>query len=97
MNSEKIEKPKIAVIGLGYVGLPLAVEFSKKYKVFGFDINSERINNLKKCIDQTLEVSPEDLQKVITFDCTTETGLYCTSLMEQTRNCSVYIITVPTL
>jgi UDP-N-acetyl-D-galactosamine dehydrogenase len=96
MNSEKIEKPKIAVIGLGYVGLPLAVEFSKKYKVFGFDINSERINNLKKCIDQTLEVSAEDLQKVITFDCTTETGLFCTCLMEQARNCSIYIITVPT-
>ena len=52
---------KIGVIGLGYVGLPVAIVFSKKYKVFGFDINSKRINELNRSIDNTLEVSTESL------------------------------------
>ncbi|MEA3522830.1 MAG: 3-hydroxyacyl-CoA dehydrogenase NAD-binding domain-containing protein, partial [Campylobacterota bacterium] len=52
----------IAIIGLGYVGLPLAAAFAKKYKVIGFDINHERINELEKNIDRTLELTQEALQ-----------------------------------
>ena len=53
---------KIAVIGLGYVGLPLAVEFSKKYKVIGFDINANRVSELNTGVDSTLEVQEKDLK-----------------------------------
>ena len=56
-----MKKIKIGVIGLGYVGLPVAIAFSKKYKVFGFDINSKRINELNRSIDNTLEISTESL------------------------------------
>lgn len=55
---------KIAIIGLGYVGLPLLKEFAKKYKVTGFDINSKRIDDLKSLNDQTLEVKKKDLIKL---------------------------------
>lgn len=96
MNPTTITKPKIAIVGLGYVGLPLAVEFAKQYKVFGFDINADRINQLNNGVDHTLEISEDELKAVITTDCTTETGLYCTSQMEVTRKCAVFIITVPT-
>ncbi|GAA4087022.1 nucleotide sugar dehydrogenase [Mucilaginibacter panaciglaebae] len=96
MNHATITKPKIAVIGLGYVGLPLAVEFAGQYKVFGFDINADRVNELIRYIDHTSEVSEDQLKSVITTDCTTDTGLYCTSQMEAARNCSIFIITVPT-
>lgn len=90
------ESLKISVIGLGYVGLPLAVEFAKKYKVFGFDINEARIAELKNGFDNTLEVSQTQLQNVLTFECTTLKGLYCTNEIEKLRTSSVYIITVPT-
>ncbi len=90
------ENIKIGVVGLGYVGLPLAVEFSKKYKVFGFDINSNRINQLKAAHDQTLEISTEELNNVLTFDCTTLKGLFCTDQVEHLQKCNVYIVTVPT-
>ena len=56
---------KIAVIGLGYVGLPLAVEFSKKYKVIGFDINANRVSELNTGVDSTLEVQEKDLKAVL--------------------------------
>ncbi len=56
---------KIAIIGLGYVGLPLAVAFAKKYQVYGFDINHQRIQELHEGIDKTLEVSKEELQAVL--------------------------------
>ena len=56
-----LSEAKIAVIGLGYVGLPLAVEFNKKYQVLGFDINEDRIEELSSGKDSTLEVSPEEL------------------------------------
>jgi UDP-N-acetyl-D-galactosamine dehydrogenase len=94
----KIEhsKPKIGIIGLGYVGLPLAVEFAKKYKVFGFDININRINQLRQGVDHTLEISEEQLQAVTTPVCTTPVGLYFTDEIEKLRACSVYIVTVPT-
>ena len=59
-----IKKSKIAVIGLGYVGLPLAVEFSKKYEVLGFDINSERINQLKNGFDKTREIDNTILESL---------------------------------
>jgi len=87
---------KMAVIGLGYVGLPLAVEFAKKYKVFGFDINQCRIAELKAGYDNTLEVDESELNKVLTFECTTLKGLYCTNEIEKLRSSSVYIVTVPT-
>ena len=91
-----VENIKIGVVGLGYVGLPLAVEFSKKYKVFGFDINIQRIEQLKQGNDHTLEVSEDELQQVLTQDCTKLTGLYCTNELEKLRTCNVYIVTVPT-
>jgi UDP-N-acetyl-D-galactosamine dehydrogenase len=86
---------QIAIIGLGYVGLPLAVEFSKKYKVFGFDINIHRINELRSGIDNTLEVANDDLKAVIS-DKDAEKGLYCTDILEDMKACNYYIITVPT-
>ena len=60
-------KNKIAIIGLGYVGLPLAVEFAKKYEVVGFDINPERVEDLRKGIDKTLELTDENLTNVLAF------------------------------
>jgi UDP-N-acetyl-D-galactosamine dehydrogenase len=94
----KIEQTnyKIGVIGLGYVGLPLAVEFAKKYKVFGFDINANRIDQLKLGIDHTLEINKKELTAVITPVCTTPVGLYLTSDIEKLEACSIYIVTVPT-
>ncbi|MFC0516066.1 nucleotide sugar dehydrogenase [Mucilaginibacter angelicae] len=94
----KIEnyQPKLGIIGLGYVGLPLAVEFAKKYKVIGYDINVDRINELKSGIDHTLEIDSEQLNAVITPVCTTATGLYVTDEVEKLRQCSIYIVTVPT-
>jgi UDP-N-acetyl-D-galactosamine dehydrogenase len=90
------ENYKIGIIGLGYVGLPLAVEFAKQYKVFGFDINQERIEQLQSGNDHTLEIGEEELKDVITPVCTTATGLYLTTDLEKLRACSVYIVTVPT-
>jgi UDP-N-acetyl-D-galactosamine dehydrogenase len=86
---------KIAVIGLGYVGLPLAVAFAKKYNVIGFDINQNRIDALRKGVDHTLEIEEEELNTV-TLSKPEGTGLYTTNLIEDLKNCSVYIITVPT-
>ncbi|TBH71726.1 nucleotide sugar dehydrogenase [Aquirufa antheringensis] len=86
-----IENKHIAVIGLGYVGLPLAVEFGKKFKTIGFDINSNRINELNKGIDSTLEVSNEYLRETLNnnlFSVTSD----CTKISD----CTVYIVTVPT-
>lgn len=96
LSQVKLEDAKIAVIGLGYVGLPLAVEFAKKFKTFGFDINARRIEELNEAHDQTLEISEEQLKAVITQDCTTKTGLFCTNKLEQLQSCSFFIITVPT-
>lgn len=85
----------IAVIGLGYVGLPLAVEFGKKYKTFGFDINADRINELKNGYDRTLEVSEEKLRSVLTNSEEHE-GLFCTCKLAEIKDCNIYIVTVPT-
>jgi len=78
----------IAIVGLGYVGLPLAVEFGSKRKVIGFDINKERINDLKKGIDSTLETSNQELKNA--------TKLTFTSNLDDIRDSKIYIITVPT-
>lgn len=86
---------KIGIIGLGYVGLPLAVEFAKKYKVIGFDINASRIDELKTGNDHTLEISKNDLQDVLVADSAMK-GLYLTNDLEELSRASVYIITVPT-
>jgi UDP-N-acetyl-D-galactosamine dehydrogenase len=82
------EKIKIGVIGLGYVGLPLAVEFGKKYPVLGFDINQKRVDELSAGHDATLEVSDAELQdiKQLNFSCN----------KQELANCNVYIVTVPT-
>jgi UDP-N-acetyl-D-glucosamine/UDP-N-acetyl-D-galactosamine dehydrogenase len=87
---------KLAIIGLGYVGLPLAVEFAKKYQVIGFDIHLDRINELSNGVDRTLEVSSEDLRDVILTDSGSQIGLFCTNQLEALRTCNYYIVTVPT-
>lgn len=96
MNNKTVTDARIAVIGLGYVGLPLAVEFGKKYKVIGFDINRSRVKELNNGRDHTLEVNDELLQQVLTKDCTTETGLFCSSNLKDIEDCNFYIVTVPT-
>ena len=79
---------KIAVVGLGYVGLPLAVEFGKKYSVLGFDVNSKRIEELKNGKDVTLEVNNKELKniKLLRFS----------SNIDELLSCNIYIVTVPT-
>lgn len=89
------KEDKIAIIGLGYVGLPLAVAFAEKYKVVGFDINQERVDELLSGKDSTLEVSDNLLQSV-TSDNLIDTGLLCSTNMEDIRDCNYYIVTVPT-
>jgi len=89
-------KQKITIIGLGYVGLPLAVEFAKKYLVVGFDINANRINELKQGLDKTLEVENEDLKQVLIHNLNNETGLFITSNPEDLKASNTYIVTVPT-
>lgn len=87
---------KIAIIGLGYVGLPLARLFATKYSVVGFDINQNRINELQNGHDVTLEVDDVILQAVLKSVNNKDTGLYCSSKLEAIENCNYYIVTVPT-
>jgi len=87
---------KITVIGLGYVGLPLAVEFSKKYHVTGFDINQKRIDELKQGIDRTLEVDNSDLKSVLTSSHDSKKGLLVSNNPKDLESSNIYIITVPT-
>jgi len=91
MNSEK----RIAIIGLGYVGLPLAVAFATKHKVIGFDINQKRVAELAKGIDDTLEVA-EDLLKSVLVDDFDKVGLSLTHQLDDIADANVYIVTVPT-
>lgn len=88
----------IAIIGLGYVGLPLAVEFGKKYKTIGFDINTSRVNELMNFKDSTLEVENNDLKKTIVVkeELDSDKGLFCTSKLEDLKSCNTFIVTVPT-
>jgi UDP-N-acetyl-D-galactosamine dehydrogenase len=92
---------KIAIIGLGYVGLPLAVAFAEKYKVVGFDINLSRVGELKKFNDRTLEISNSQLEGVIVSDenyinDNYSNGLYTTMNASDLADCNFFIVTVPT-
>lgn len=87
---------KIAIIGLGYVGLPLARLFATKYAVVGFDINSNRVKELNAGKDSTLEVEDEVLKAVLVGENTENTGLYCSTRISDLEKCNYYIITVPT-
>lgn len=85
---QTLKDTKIAIIGLGYVGLPLAVEFGKQYATTGFDINAARIAELKQGRDSTLEVEPELLAQA--------TGLRFTDHLDAIAGCNVFVVTVPT-
>lgn len=85
----------IAVIGLGYIGLPLAVEFAKKVKVKGFDIKRSRLEELQRGIDRTLEIDNEDLNSVLKKDLSGN-GLILTDQPQEIADCNIYIIAVPT-
>lgn len=87
---------KIAVIGLGYVGLPLARLFATEYPVIGFDINKNRIEGLRSGTDSTLEVEDDILQAVLSKTVSMEKGLYCSFNLEDIKDCNYYIVTVPT-
>jgi len=87
---------KIAVIGLGYVGLPLARLFATQFSVVGFDINVSRVEALQSGTDSTLEVDDETLQKVLVSKPSDEKGLYCTSQIAAIAECNYFIVTVPT-
>ena len=85
------KKYKIGIIGLGYVGLPLAIEFSKKYDVVGFDINPERVSQLNKFVDETNEVLIEELKQTLI-----KNQINISNNFEDISECNIYIITVPT-
>lgn len=91
-----IKNAKIAVIGLGYVGMPLAVEFSKKYDVKGFDINSARVKELNDAQDHTLETSPQDLKAALERRKDSKNGLLFTDNTGELKDRNVYIVAVPT-
>lgn len=95
-----LKDSKVALIGLGYVGLPLAVEFAKVKPTVGFDINKHRIEELSKGHDRTLEVADEDLKSVIVSNPMAlkkaGKGLYCSDAITDISECNIYIVTVPT-
>jgi UDP-N-acetyl-D-glucosamine/UDP-N-acetyl-D-galactosamine dehydrogenase len=90
------KKNKIAIIGLGYVGLPLARLFATKYSVIGFDINTKRVAELNSGSDSTLEISDEMLEKVLVLEPSNKKSLFCTTKLNDIADCNYYIITVPT-
>ncbi len=97
MDQFDLKDAKIAVIGLGYVGLPLAIEFAKKYKVLGFDININRILGLLNCEDYTNEANISDLRAVtINKGNNSIKGLQFSSNVDDLQQCNVFIVTVPT-
>jgi UDP-N-acetyl-D-galactosamine dehydrogenase len=96
MNSMNIENKKIAVIGLGYVGLPLAAAFAEKYPVVGFDINQGRVNELKSGHDHTLELADDELKAVLVENLESGNGLLPSFNAEDLNACNVFIVTVPT-
>lgn len=95
-----LTESKIAIIGLGYVGLPLAAAFAEKFKTIGFDINSERVEELQKGHDRTLEVADQDLQQVLVQTGTKleekKKGLLITDAIAPVASSNIYIVTVPT-
>lgn len=95
-NRAVLDQVNIAIIGLGYVGLPLAVEFAKKYKVIGFDIDAVRIDELKSGRDRTQEVNEVDLKSVLESSPETSNGLAFSSTIEELKECNTFIVTVPT-
>lgn len=97
-NYVLVENAKIAVIGLGYVGLPLALEFGKKYEVLGFDINCERVKELSDGIDKTQEANLEELKSVIGQKKENEKvrGLSFSSKIEDLKGYNTFVVTVPT-
>lgn len=88
---KNIMQNKICIVGLGYVGLPLAVEFSKKFETIGFDISKKRVLEINSGLDMTREVESEDLRTA-----TIEHNFIATTSIEDAKNCNIYIITVPT-
>ncbi len=92
---KKMEEFKIGIVGLGYVGLPLAVEFAKQYQTVGFDINTERVEELNKGLDKTLEVSENSLKSVL-YTGEASNYLRCSTNLSDLEDCNVYIVTVPT-
>ena len=91
-----MRKDKIAIIGLGYVGLPLARLFATKYPVVGYDINKKRVSELMNGVDSTLEVDDDILKSVLVSENSDSIGLFCTDKLEKIKHCNYYIITVPT-
>ena len=81
---------KIAVIGLGYVGFPLACLFSRKYKVIGYDIKKNRVDEINAGIDATGEVMPDALSTALA------NGMKCTCDLEDGKDCNVYVVAIPT-
>ena len=82
----RTKKNKLAIIGLGYVGLPLAIEFGKKRDVLGFDINKDRITELQKSIDTTFEVSNNEFKKSI--------NLKFTNNIDEIKNCKIFNVSI---
>lgn len=89
------KQKEIAIIGLGYVGLPLAIEFAKKYRVIGFDTNLQRIKDLKNGVDQSQEANLDELKEVCEQQ-NIANGLTLSADLLAVKNCNVYIVTVPT-
>jgi UDP-N-acetyl-D-galactosamine dehydrogenase len=101
LDSMKLENSKIAIIGLGYVGLPLAVAFAEKYPVVGLDINIARVDELQRGFDSTLELDNNHLKSVLVshrqkLDEIGARGLFCTTTITEISDCNVFIVTVPT-
>jgi len=91
-----MDNTKIAIIGLGYVGLPLARLFATKYSVVGFDINKTRVYELMQGADRTMEVEERLLKVVLKTDAGDSPGLFCSCNIEDISDCNYYIVTVPT-
>ena len=96
MNTTTLPNTRIAVIGLGYVGLPLALEFAKQYPVIGFDINATRVAELMGGSDHTLEVESKELTNVLVNQVPDEKGLFCSANESDISGANMYIVTVPT-
>jgi UDP-N-acetyl-D-galactosamine dehydrogenase len=92
-----MKKDRIAVIGLGYVGLPLARLFATKFSVVGFDINTKRVSELMSGFDSTLELDSKELKSILSREVSeANNGLFCTNQIDNIRSCNYYIVTVPT-
>src|SRR5690554_4518625 len=94
-SSNTVENARIAIIGLGYVGLPLAVEFGKKYDVLGFDINEDRVIELKAGKDRTQEADLKALKAAMSMKKKSKMGLSFSSNVDELKSYNTYIVTVP--